>query len=47
MEIGQSYLGKITLSDALNEDGTKRKPWIMLSSFVKGEELSFDDFEMA
>jgi hypothetical protein len=47
MEIGQSYLGKITLSDALNEDGTKRKPWIMLSSFVKGEELSFDDFELA
>ena len=47
MEIGQSYLGKITLSDALNEDGTKRAPWIMLSSYVKGEELSFDDFEMA
>jgi len=47
MEIGQSYLGKITLSDALNEDGSKRAPWIMLSSYVKGEELSFDDFEQA
>jgi hypothetical protein len=47
MELGKNYLGKITLNKEPNEDGSRRQPWIMLSSFVKGQEISFDDFEFA
>ena len=43
MEIGQTYLGKVSRSK--NADGTARKPWYTLSSLVVASENSDDDFE--
>jgi len=43
MEIGQTYLGKVSRSK--NADGTARKPWYTLSSLVVASENSDEDFE--
>lgn len=52
MQVGNTYLGKITqgLEDLVDEETgivSKPKPWIMLSSFVKGQELSFNSFDFS
>ena len=52
MQVGSTYLGKITqgLEDLVDEETgviSKPKPWIMLSSFVKGQELSFNSFDFS
>jgi hypothetical protein len=43
MEIGQTYLGKVSRSR--NADGSPRKPWYTLSSLIVASENSDDDFE--
>jgi hypothetical protein len=43
MEIGETYLGSITRSQ--NADGSPRSPWLSLSSFVVGQDLTDDMFE--
>lgn len=52
MQVGNIYLGKITqgFEDLVDEETgviSKPKPWVMLSSFVKGEELSFNSFDFS
>lgn len=52
MQVGGIYLGKITqgFEDLVDEETgviSKPKPWVMLSSFVKGEELSFNSFDFS
>lgn len=52
MQVGSIYLGKITqgFEDLVDEETgviSKPKPWVMLSSFVKGEELSFNSFDFS
>jgi hypothetical protein len=42
MELGENYLGRI--SRGTNEDGSARKPWATLSSYVAGDSFSEADF---
>lgn len=43
MEIGQTYLGSVTRST--DADGKPRSPWLALSSFVVGAQITDDMFE--
>ena len=43
MEVGQTYLGRITRSK--DADGTARKPWSTLYSAVAAESMTDSDFE--
>lgn len=44
MEVGQTYLGQISRRVDLNEDGTKPRPWVTLSSAQTGISLTDDMF---